>query len=80
VGQCPPAAEYIKKEEAKLQRGRTYIRPNQWLGNEKGLAKKIQQIRLQGLGREERGQQSNKAALHGKLQSTKPEFDQGMKT
>jgi hypothetical protein len=54
VGQRPPVAEYIKKEEAKLQRGRTYIRPNQWLGNEKGLAKKIQQIRLQGLGREER--------------------------
>jgi hypothetical protein len=80
VGQRPPAAEYIIKEETKLQRGRTYIRPNQWLGNEKGLAKKIQQIRLQGLGREERGQQSNKAALHGKLQSTKPEFDRGMKT
>jgi hypothetical protein len=79
VGQRPPATGYIKKEEAKLQRGGTCIRPNQWLGNKKGLAKKKQQKRLQGLGREERGQQSNRAALHGKLQSTKPEFDRWMK-
>jgi hypothetical protein len=69
---------YIKKEEAKLQRGGTYVRPNQWLGNERGQAKKKQQTRLQGLGREGRGQQSNRAALHGKLQSTKPKFDQRM--
>jgi hypothetical protein len=68
-GATPPRnRKYIlKKEEAKLQRGGTYIRPNQWLGNEKGLAKKKQQIRLQGLGREERGQQRNRATLHGKL-------------
>jgi hypothetical protein len=46
-GNAPRNRKYIlKKEEAKLQRGGTYIRPNQWLGNEKGLAKEKQQIRL----------------------------------
>jgi hypothetical protein len=80
-GNAPPSRQqeiYIKKEEAKLQRGGTYVRPNQWLGNERGQAKKKQQTRLQGLGREGRGQQSNRAALHGKLQSTKPKFDRRM--
>jgi hypothetical protein len=35
VGQRPPAEDYIKKEETKLQRGRSYSRPNQWLGIKK---------------------------------------------
>jgi hypothetical protein len=48
-GVAPPGnrENILKKEETKLQRG-TYIRPNQWLGNEKGLAKKKQQVRYRG--------------------------------
>jgi hypothetical protein len=42
-GATPPGnrRNILKKgNKTKLQEGGTYVRPNQWLGNERGLAKK----------------------------------------
>jgi hypothetical protein len=69
MGQRPPGnrRNILKREETKLQGGGTYVRPNQWLGNEEGLAKKETTAEKTTGARWGRGQYSNRAALQEKL-------------
>jgi hypothetical protein len=67
VGQRPRQKNILKKRGRKVTKRKDLHPAQPVVRHREGLAKKIQQIRIQGLGREERGQQSNKAALHGKL-------------
>jgi hypothetical protein len=66
-GNAPGNRRNILKEETKLQRGGTYARPNQWLGNEGGLAKKETTAEKTTGARGGRGEHNNRAALQEKL-------------
>jgi hypothetical protein len=67
-GATPPGnRNNIITEETKLQRGGTYARPNQRLGNEGGQAKRETTAEKTIRARGGRGQHSNRAALQEKL-------------
>jgi hypothetical protein len=63
----PGNRKNILKEETELQRGGTYARPNQRLGNEGGLAKRETTTEKTIGARGGRGKHSNRAALQEKL-------------
>jgi hypothetical protein len=58
--------KYIKKEETKLQGG-TYVRPNQWLGNERGLAKKEKTDKITGARQKREGATKQQSSTTRKL-------------